>query len=136
MLFDATSEYAPFDAVAREAHGLPEGERALISMVICREAGRLDLALHHADRAAHALRDSFAVSLLLEEGLPSPLIGRLGAIATAAGALAGPEGAIGRFELRRLDANGVDAEQLVDLVATVAETCNDLDASAPKRADA
>lgn len=136
MMFDTASDYAPFDVAAREAHGLPEGERALVSMVICREAGRLDLALQYADRAAHALRDPFAVSLLLEEGLPSPLIGRLGAIATAAGALAGPDGAIGRFELRRLDANGVDAEQLVDLVAIVAETCNDLDAAAPRGADA
>ena len=106
--------------------GLDEGERALIALVVTREAGRMDLARQHAERAASALRDSFAVALLLEEGLPSPLTGRLGALATAAGILASDQPRLGRFERRRLASNGVDADELLDLIATVAKVSSHL----------
>lgn len=86
----------------------------------------MDLARQHAERAASALRDSFAVALLLEEGLPSPLTGRLGALATAAGILASDQPRLGRFERRRLASNGVDADELLDLIATVAKVSSHL----------
>ncbi|AJE46801.1 hypothetical protein [Celeribacter indicus] len=117
----------------RRARGLDAGERALVALVVCREAGRMDLAQDHARTAAEALRDPFAVTLLLEEGLPSPLTGRLGALATAAGALARHQPALGQAELDRLASNGVDADDLLCLVTTVAEASGRLHIAAPER---
>lgn len=119
----------PRQGLFRRAQGLDEGERALVALVVSREAGHMELAHHHARMAATALRDPFAIALLLEEGLPSPLTGRLGALATAAGALARKQPSLGRFELKRLVSNGVDADELVDLVATVAEVSSSLHAA-------
>ncbi|RMC35136.1 hypothetical protein [Paracoccus siganidrum] len=139
MMFDASIERGIFHAsvharqgLFRRARGLDEGERAMVALVVSREAGHMDLARHHARTAAAALRDPFAIALLLEEGLPSPLTGRLGALATAAGALARKHPSLGRFELKRLASNGVDADELVDLVATVAEVSSSLHVAAPR----
>ncbi|RJE82050.1 hypothetical protein [Paracoccus onubensis] len=139
MMFDTSIRHGIFHAsvqarqgLFRRARGLDEGERALVALVVSREAGHMELARHHALAAAAALRDPFAVALLLEEGLPSPLTGRLGALATAAGALARKQPTLGRFELKRLASNGVDADELVDLVATVAEVSSSLHAAVPR----
>ncbi|MBK4215046.1 hypothetical protein JJJ17_03800 [Paracoccus caeni] len=108
--------------------GLENGERALIALVVARQAGLTELARQYADEAADATHDPFAVTLLLEEGLPSPLTGRLGALATAAGALAQTPPSLGAFELKRLNANGIQPDELLDVVFTVARITSELQA--------
>lgn len=115
-----TRMFRPRGGILRRRRGLDEGERALVAMVVARQAGALRRAEDYARTAAGLAADPFAIALLLEEGFPSPLTGRIGAIATAAGALSAPEPCFGRAELRRLEAQGIDAEELEDIVATVA----------------
>lgn len=115
-----SSMLAPRGGILRRRRGLDEGERALVAMIAARQAGYIDQAEDFARTAADLAADPFAVALLLEEGFPSPLTGRIGAIATAAGALAAPVSCFGRAELRRLEAQGIDVDELVDIVSTVA----------------
>lgn len=110
----------PRTGVLRRRRGLDEGERALVAMVVARQAGAVPQAKDYAHAAAGLAADPFAIALLLEEGFPSPLTGRIGAIATAAGALSAPRPRFGRAELRRLEAQGIDVDELVDIVSTVA----------------
>lgn len=110
----------PRTGILRRRRGLDEGERALVAMVVARQAGAIRQAEDHARTAAGLVADPFAIALLLEEGFPSPLTGRIGAIATAAGALSAARPCFGRAELRRLEAQGIDLDELVDIVATVA----------------
>lgn len=112
--------FQPRSGILRRRRGLDEGERALVAMVAAREAGYPQQAEAYAHEAAELVRDPYAIALLLDEGFPSPVTGRIGAIATAAGALAAPVPSFGRAELRRLKAQGVDLDELVDIVATVA----------------
>lgn len=120
--------------ILRRKRGLDEGERAMVAMVVARQTGFYEEAGDYARAAADLVVDPFAIALLLEEGFPSPLTGRIGAIATAAGALSSPVSCLGRAELRRLEAQGVDVDELVDILATVAVVQSTLLGSKPRLA--
>lgn len=122
---------APRLGILRRRQGLDDGERALVSMIAAREAGFHAEADRYAFEAAELVRDPFAVALLIEEGLPAPLTGRIGALADAAGALAAPLPVFERAEMRRLEAQRVDLDEIVDLIVTVATVQARLRAAIP-----
>lgn len=111
---------APRRGSPRRRHGLDQGERALVAMIVAREARQHAVASAYARQAAEMLGDEFAVTLLVDEGLPAPLTGRLGALADATGALVESPPRFGLAERRRLDAQRFDADELADLFVTVA----------------
>ncbi|WP_295048278.1 hypothetical protein [uncultured Paracoccus sp.] len=110
----------PRRGILRRRRGLDEGERALVAALVAREAHHHAIAQAYARQAMAALGDDFATALVLEEGLAAPLTGRIGALADAAGALAQTPPRLGPVQMRRLKAQRLDADDLADLVVTVA----------------
>lgn len=129
-----TMVFQPRTGILCRRRGLDEGERALVAMVVARQVGAIQQAEDYAHTAAGLAADPFAIALLLEEGFPSPLTGRIGAIATAAGALSATKPCFGRAELRRLEAQGIDVDELVDIVSTVAVVQSALVGQKPRMA--
>ncbi|MFN3526089.1 MAG: hypothetical protein ACK4YU_08350 [Paracoccus sp. (in: a-proteobacteria)] len=124
----------PASGILHRRRGLDEGERALVAMIAAREAGYPQDADRYAQQAAGLARDPYAIALLLEEGFPSPLTGRIGAIATAAGALAATRPSFGRAEMKRLEAQRVDLDDVIDIIATVALVQSNLLGEPPRLA--
>jgi len=100
--------------------GLPKGERALAAAAVARRLGCFVLTARRAQAAVDALKRPREVQVLLEEGLPSPLTGRLGAIVTAAGALSAVPPGLTRREIWRLEEEKLDDQEIVDLILSAA----------------
>lgn len=126
------SNHIPAAAASRLArligarHGLDDGERALVGMIVAHQARRADVAADYARRAIEALVDDRIVAVLQEEGPGAPLTGRLGALADAAGALAQVPSGFGDDHLKRLRGQRFDSAELGELFETVAKVQADL----------
>ncbi len=104
------------DIFYNTAGGLPRGERELAATATSRKNGCILCASVHARFAAQYLKRQREVDLVLEEGLPSPLTGRLGAVVTAAGALAATPPALDRRQIWALEEEKLDDQEIVDLI--------------------
>lgn len=107
-------------AAAPRGPGLPAGERALAAAAVARLLGCPYLAAVEAGHATLALRRPREVRVLIEEGLPSPLTGRLGAVVTAAGALGRSPPLLSGRDIWRLEEERLDDQEIVDLIVTAA----------------
>lgn len=102
------------------AGGLPRGERELAAAAVSRKNGCILCASVHARFAAQYLKRAREVDLVLEEGLPSPLTGRLGAVVAAAGALTSTPPDLGRRQIWALEEEKLDDQEIVDLILSTA----------------
>lgn len=100
--------------------GLPRGERYLAAAAVSRRNGCLFGAALQAGRAAGILRRRREVDLLLEEGVPSPLSGRAGALIEAAAALTATPPAPDRRRIWRLEEERLDSQEVADLILAAA----------------
>lgn len=96
--------------------GLPRAERELAATAVSRLNGCIFCASVHARFASHHLKSAEAVNLLLQDGIPTALPGRLGAVATAAAVLSQTPPAFGAAEATALQEAGLDTQAQVDLV--------------------
>ncbi len=95
--------------------GLPRTERELAAAAVSRLKGCIFCASVHARFAIDHLKRANEVNVLLEEGIPSPLRGRNGAVVTAAAALSRtPPGFSAAHAANLLD-SGFDVQKQVDL---------------------
>ncbi len=104
----------------RRGPGLAAGERDLVATAVSRRIGCFFTAAAHARRAAAGLRRKREVEVLLEEGLPCPLTGRLGAAIDAASALTAIPVKASRKLFWRLEEEKFDDQEIVDLVLMAA----------------
>ncbi|NPD16040.1 hypothetical protein HOY34_12605 [Xinfangfangia sp. D13-10-4-6] len=104
----------------RRGPGLSLGERDLVATAVARRIGCIFTAATHARRAAQGLRRKREVELLLEEGLPCPLTGRLGAEIDAASALSAVPARTSNRLFWRLEEEKLDDQEIVDLILTAA----------------
>lgn len=96
--------------------GLDRGERALVALAAARRTGSIACAAAQAAATARLLPEGPAIAdLLLEEGLPSPLTGRRGALVAAAGALTASPSRL-YDPVHRAEIDRLDAEEVVDLI--------------------
>lgn len=100
--------------------GLPRAERELAAAAVSRLNGCIFCASVHARFAIHHLKRSDEVTVLLEEGIPSPLRGRIGAVVTAAAALSQTPPAFDAAQSIKLLEAGFDVQEQVDLVLSAA----------------
>lgn len=100
--------------------GLVQGEWSLAAAAAARHIGCAHLTATEAAAAAEGLKRRREVQVLLEEGIPSPLTGRLGAIITAAGALTRSPPVLTRAEIWRLEEEKLDDQEIVDLILAAA----------------
>ena len=100
--------------------GLAPGERALAAAAVARRLGCFAQTAEQAQAAVQGLKRPREVRVLLEEGLPSPLTGRLGAIVSAAGALSAVPPGLTRREIWRLEEERLDDLEIVDLILAAA----------------
>lgn len=107
-------------AALTPARGLPEGERALVATSVARRLGNLFAGSHHATLARQQLRRNREIDLILEEGFPSPLTGRLGAIASSVSALSATPPALAPRDIWRLYEERLDDQDVVDLILIAA----------------
>lgn len=107
-------------AALRGRTGLSRGERAFAAAAVALRRGNHADAMRQGREAARLLRDTRSVDLLLEEGFPSPLTRRLGALAGAAAGLAAVPPRISAQDLSRLSIAGILPEEMLDLVLTCA----------------
>jgi hypothetical protein len=108
-------------AVPRESgRVLGLGEQALATAAVARRLGCTHLVAKAGAFAAKTLRNPRSVQVLLEEGLPSPLTGRLGAIVSAAGDLSLSPPVLSPRTLQRLSGEGLGEQDVVDLILTAA----------------
>lgn len=109
-----------FAAPKSEKRGLDCGEQALATAAVARNLGCAHLVATAGSFATKSLRRPLTVQVLLEEGLPSPLTGRPGAIISAAGDLSlSPPVLTGRA-IERLKSEGLDDQEIVDLILIAA----------------
>lgn len=107
-------------AAGAKGSGLPRGERALAAAATARTLGCRSLTASEARTATDALKRGHDVQVLLEEGLPCPVTGRLGAIIAAAGTLARSPTDLSGPELQRLEDQKFSDQEVVDLILTAA----------------
>ncbi|MFT3691378.1 hypothetical protein [Paenirhodobacter sp.] len=107
-------------AALRNRGGLNRGERAFVAVAAALQRGDHAAAQRLGREAARLLRDPRPVDLLIEEGFPSPLTGRLGALAGAAASLSAIPARIGPHDITRLAAAGVTPDEMADLVLVCA----------------
>ncbi len=100
----------------RRGPGLPAGERDLVAAAVSRRLGCFFTTAGHARRATLGLRRRREVEVLLEEGLPSPLTGRLGAGIAAASALASLPLRPHRQLFWKLEEEKLDDQEITDLI--------------------
>lgn len=100
--------------------GLPRAERELAAAAVSRLNGCIFCASVHARFAIHHLKRADEVTVLLEEGLPSPLRGRTGAVVAAAAALSQTPPAFSAANSASLLDSGFDVQEQVDLVLSAA----------------
>lgn len=96
--------------------GLPRAEREVAAAAVSRKNGCIFCASVHARFAIHHLKRDREVTVLLEEGLPSPLTGRLGAVVEAAGALTNTPPSFSRDTVSNLATQKLDDQEVVDLI--------------------
>ncbi len=102
------------------ARGLPRGERALAATAAARRTGCFTATAAHARQAVQHLRREREIGVLLEDGLPSPLGGRLGAVIAAASALTGTPSRLTRREIWALDEEKLDDQEILDVMLAAA----------------
>lgn len=102
--------------------GLSRGERALAAAAVARSLGCRHLTATEARLAVTALKRDREVQVLLEEGIPCPLTGRLGAVISAAGALARSPAILSAGSLQRLQDDKLDDQEITDLILSAALT--------------
>lgn len=100
--------------------GLPRAERELAAAAVSRLNGCIFCASVHARFAIHHLKSADEVNVLLEEGIPSPLRGRSGAVVTAAAALTQTPPAFTTANASTLLDAGFDVQEQADLVLSAA----------------
>ena len=100
----------------RRGAGLSAGERDLVATAVSRRIGCFFTASAHARRAAQGLRRKREIGVLLEEGLPCPLTGRLGAEIDAAGALTAIPVKTSKKLFWKLEEEKLDDQEIVDLI--------------------
>lgn len=118
----SASGQLPSTSGTQRGLGLQRGEWALAAAAVARVLGCRYLTTVEAGHATEALKRKREVQVLLEEGLPSPLTGRLGAIITAAEALARSPAILSRHDILRLDEEKLDDEEVTDLILSAATT--------------
>lgn len=96
--------------------GLLRGERALAAAAVSRHIGCLLGAGFHGRRAVEGLRRRREVDLLLEEGVPTPLTGRLGAVIEASADLTRSPVRPDKRKIWRLEEEKLDDQEIVDLI--------------------
>lgn len=128
---DGGAEIAPLVAfppdpalagTARRGPGLPAGEAALAAAAAARLLGCFHSTASNARDAVDGLRQARQVRVLLEEGLPSPLTGRLGAVIAAAAALTRSPPVLAQRDIWRLEETTLDDHEMLDLVHAAAMT--------------
>ena len=100
----------------RRGPGLASGERDIVATAVSRRIGCFFTTAAHARRAAAGLRRKREVEVLLEEGLPCPLTGRLGAAIDAASALTAVPVRTSKKLFWRLEEEKYDDQEIVDLI--------------------
>ena len=98
--------------------GLPRAERELAA--VSRFNGGIFCASVHARFAIHHLKRADEVNVLLEEGIPSPLRGRNGAVIASAAALSQTPPGFSAANAAGLLETGFDVQEQVDLVLSAA----------------
>lgn len=100
--------------------GLPRAEREVAAAAVSRKNGCIFCAFVHARFAIHHLKRDREVTALLEEGIPSPLTGRLGAVVEASAALTNTPPTFSRETVANLAAQKLDDQEVVDLILAAA----------------
>jgi alkylhydroperoxidase domain protein len=100
--------------------GLPRAERELAAAAVSRLNGCIFCASVHARFAIHHLKSADQVNVLLDEGIPSPLRGRTGAVISAAAALTQTPPAFTVDNAATLLDAGFDVQEQLDLVLSAA----------------
>ena len=100
--------------------GLPRAERELAAAATSRKNGCIFCASVHARFAIHHFKSSRQVSVLLEEGIPSPLTGRLGAVVQAAAELATTPITFSAQTVKALEREKLEVQEIVDLILAAA----------------
>ena len=100
--------------------GLPRAERELAAAAVSRFNGCIFCASVHARFAIHHLKRADEVNVLLEEGIPSPLRGRVGAVVASAAALSQTPPDFTTAHAASLFESGFDVQEQVDLVLSAA----------------
>jgi alkylhydroperoxidase domain protein len=96
--------------------GLPRAERELAAAAVSRVNGCIFCASVHARFAIHHYKRDHEVAVLLDEGLPTPLTGRAGAVVRTAAALSASPIAVDSQTIQELASAGLEEEEIVDLV--------------------
>lgn len=106
------------NAIVKKNAGLNRGEKAIVSLAVRVKYGApVDTIRKDAERLTRDLR---GVTLLVEEGFPSPLVGRIGAIATAAADLSDHVPRLKHRTANRLNDSPLDEDQQLDLLLLIA----------------
>ena len=100
--------------------GLPRAERELAAAAVSRFNGCIFCASVHARFAIHHLKRTDEVNVLLEEGIPSPLRERSGAVVASAAALSQTPPDFTTAHAASLFESGFDVQEQVDLVLSAA----------------
>lgn len=107
---------------ASRGPGLSSGETALAAAAAARLLGCRHSTALAARAAVDGLRQRRQVQVLLEEGIPSPVTGRLGAIISAAGALTRSPPHLSPRDIWWLEETTLDDHEMVDLIHAIALT--------------
>lgn len=106
------------NAIGKKGSGLSRSEKAFVSLAVRVKCGA---PVHDSRQQIERLtRDPRGVALLIEEGFPSPLTGRAGAIATAAADLSGRTAQLNYPTAMRLQSEALDDDQRLDFILLVA----------------
>jgi alkylhydroperoxidase domain protein len=96
--------------------GLPRADREFAAAAVSRVNGCIFCASVHARFAIHHYKRDREVTVLLEEGVPSPLTGRAGAVVSAAARLARTPVAFDAEAVQALSQAGLQEDEVVDLI--------------------
>jgi alkylhydroperoxidase domain protein len=96
--------------------GLPRKERELAAAAVSRVNGCIFCASVHARFAIHHYKGEREVTALLDEGVPSPLTGRTGAVISAAAQLTRTPVAIDADAIQSMSKAGLQEGEVVDLI--------------------
>lgn len=100
--------------------GLPRAERELAAAATSRINGCIFCASVHARFAIQHYKHDREVMVLLEEGVPSPLTGRAGAVVEGAARLTRTPSAFDAGAVRHLAVAGLQEDEVVDLILSAA----------------
>lgn len=103
-------------AILYRGDGLSRGEKALAALAVSVQNACAADIRHFAQETTRLTKDRRTVDLVLEEGFPSPITGRKGAIVTLAARLAEPFPDLREEDLQRLQLERFDPEETLDLL--------------------